>query len=72
MGLENLEILCRRTTEAPGGILAQETREKVFGVWTEEVGQLEFLLENILLNLGVVVSGERRASGKKVKANGTK
>lgn len=58
VSLDGMEVLGHVVAQAFGGFFAHEAGEEVLGIWAEEIGQGEFLFEDFLLELGVVVCFE--------------
>lgn len=56
--LDCLQILLHVVSETLGGFLAEKTGEEILCVGSEEIGEHELLLDDLLLELCVVVSAE--------------
>ena len=66
MRLELLDSFARRATQSLVRLLSQEACENVLRIRTKIVWQLKFLLDDVLLNLGMVIATEWRLTGEQV------
>jgi hypothetical protein len=54
------------------GVLSQKTREQVFGIGAEEIRQDELLLDNVILDLGMILAAKWWVAGHEIVAKSTK